>query len=185
MKLTFAMLSMFVTIVGCTLLSDVQARDSASLRQDPVWIVRTFGDALNRRDVNGALALFADHAILVDTAHATSADRAVLRNWLRSQACDNDRSELSDMWVMPDAVTWTARVHRGDAVLRFQYHAEVKEGKINYLAFVGDSRADESHAQNTQTSLPRKRLGDHATNIAHTLEIALQCSKLHPPKAYE
>ncbi len=114
-----------------------------SLKLDPIWMVRTFNDALNRRDVNGALVLFADDAILVDMARASSADRAMLRNWLQSQACENDQSELSDIWVTTVAVTWTARVHRGEAVLRHQYHAEVEEGKINYLMFVGDSQADD------------------------------------------
>lgn len=178
MKLKLGMLTLLVTFVGSTILSEVQARDSASLRQDPVWIVRTFGDALNRRDVNGALALFADHAVLVDPAHAGSADRTVLRNWLQSQACENDRSELSDLWVSSEAVTWTARVHRGDAVLGYQYHAEVKDGRITHLMFVGDTRADASYAPIAQTNLAGKSLGEYATNIAHTFDIALQCQRL-------
>lgn len=182
MRLKLGMLTLLVTFVGSTLLSQVQAKDSASVRQDPVWMVRTFGDALNRRDVNGALALFADHAVLVDMPRATSSDRLVLKGWLQSQVCENNRSELSDIWVTSGAVTWTTRVHRGDAVLGYQYHAEVKDGKITYLMFVGDSRADASYAPSAQVHLASKSLGDYTTNIAHTFGTAMQCPKLNPTR---
>ncbi len=181
MKLALGMLTAFVVIVGFTLLTEFVDMDiPESLKQDPVWIVRTFTDALNRHDVNGALVLFADQAIFVDMVRVSSANRAMLKNWLQSQACENDQLELSDIWVTRKAVTWTARVHRGEQVLRYQYHAEVEEGKINYLMFVGDSRSDSYYETTSQADHASKSLGVYTTNLAHIFDPATQCPKPNP-----
>ncbi len=143
MKLVLGMIPAFFVIIGCTLLTGLAALDtSESLKQDPLWVVRTFNDALNSRKVDAALARFAERAVFVDASGRSSTDRDTLARWLHSQICENAQSELSDIWMNAGSVTFTTRVHRGDAILQSEYHVEIDGGKIDYLAVVSDPRAD-------------------------------------------
>lgn len=134
MKLCIGVFASIVVLVSLTLLGGLpEPTEPESLTQDPLWVIRKFNDSLNSRNVDVALALFADPVLFKDSAGQIITDRDSLRGWLQTEAVQNDQSEFSDISLMGSTVTWAVRVFRGDSVYQSQNTAVVQGGK--FVAF--------------------------------------------------
>jgi ketosteroid isomerase-like protein len=104
---------------------------------DPGAVVAAFDEALNRGDVEGALALFSEDAVV--TTQGTRAGRAALRELFAQLVAEHVQLESSNQRVVGETETHTARVWRdawralGVAPLEADAQVLVREGTIRSL----------------------------------------------------
>jgi SnoaL-like protein len=103
---------------------------SAALADDPLWVIRTFNDRLNERNVEASQSLLAQDVTFTDDADQVSVGRASMRRWLQFQVCCQAQSEISDIWFSGDTVMWISRVHSESASFSSQNAAVIRRGKI-------------------------------------------------------
>src|SRR4051794_3958647 len=108
--------------------------------QDPLAVVRAFDAACNADDLDGALALFADEAVVRQTPAPPDGGeyrgQAQIRHWLEPQLI-GFHADSRDHRVSDETVTWTAmvtaemlrRAGLADPV-RAEAEAVVRDGKI-------------------------------------------------------
>ena len=105
---------------------------------DPASVVKSFHEAMNSQNLEAALALLADNAVLKNAppAGATLTDREAIRGWIKHQLDTKTIAEISDPKVAGNLVTYTAKVTRGGALLASKLEAiTVTNGKITLWDF--------------------------------------------------
>ncbi len=105
----------------------------------PLSIVQSLMDAERVFDLDRALSLFADDAVIVNAAGATTAGAENLRHFLDEDMRFNDSLALDQPAVDHNRVSWTestsADFYRklGVAPVRFSFTAIVDRGKIESI----------------------------------------------------
>lgn len=106
----------------------------------PLSIIQALMDAEQAFDLNRALSLFADDAVIVNAAGATTAGTENLRRFLDEDMRFNDSFELEQPVVDQNQVSWTKSVSAefyrrlGVAPVRFAFTAIVDQDKIKLIA---------------------------------------------------
>jgi hypothetical protein len=132
----FAMVTSIV-LVACTS-SELAPAEVASL--DSLSTVDTFHSAINIEDVDTALALFADDAIVVD-GESVVQGKDEIRNWvLYSQRMAGLRLRQLNSAMKGEKVSWLDIAHDGSKVqyqlYLLRWEALIQEGKIHYLTAI-------------------------------------------------
>jgi len=81
----------------------------AAQKTDPESVLRAIFDALNNRDVDGALALVADDAVII-VDQFVSRGKGEMRNWWEGITAVNAFTQASNFQVDGDKATWSATV---------------------------------------------------------------------------
>jgi hypothetical protein len=107
---------------------------------DPLSTMLALKDAERAFDLDRALSLFADDAVIVDAAGAKTAGMENLRRFLDEDMWFNDSFELKQPVVDHNQVSWTESVSAdfyaklGVAPVRYAFTAIVNQRKIELIA---------------------------------------------------
>jgi hypothetical protein len=116
---------------------------------DPLAVLEAYDLALNAGNVEGALALFADDAVLT-TRQGQFVGKEQIRTWLERLVMQNERIEVAGRTVAGDKVTWQNQFFRTDLPglsndpLEAQAEAVVEAGQIKTFSSI---LTDESQAK--------------------------------------
>jgi ketosteroid isomerase-like protein len=119
---------------------------------DPASVITGYEMARNRRDVDGALAYFADDATIVQR-NTTFSGRDEIRRFLENATARSRFIVVTDRQVMGDQVTWTERNGGGQGTqgqlanlgsFTLTVEATIQDGKIKSLAYTGFGQAQTS-----------------------------------------
>jgi hypothetical protein len=108
---------------------------------DPLQVMEAYDLALNEGNVDGALALFADDAILT-TQQGELVGKEQIRTWLERVVAQNSRVEPVNRQVSGDTVTWQSNFFRKDIAtlsnepLAANAEAVVQAGKIKSFSSI-------------------------------------------------
>jgi uncharacterized protein (TIGR02246 family) len=108
---------------------------------DPLTVMESYDLALNAGDVEGALALFADDAVLTIRGDQL-VGKDEIRTWLERIVAQNSRIEPVNRQVAGDTVTWQTNFFRKDIAslsdepLAANAEAVVQEGKIKSFSSI-------------------------------------------------
>lgn len=139
---------LLVIVVAVTMLL-VSAGTVLAQEPDPLAVMEAYDLALNAGDVDGALALFADDAVLT-TRQGQFVGKEQIRTWLERLVTQNERIEVAGRAVAGDKVTWQNQFFRTDlpglsnAPLEAQAEAVVEAGQIKTFSSI---LTDESQAK--------------------------------------
>jgi hypothetical protein len=125
-------------LVACTG-SELAPADVASL--DSLSTVNTFHSDINSDDVDTALALFADDAIVVD-GESVVQGKDEIRNWvLYSQSMTGLRLRKLNSAMNGEKVSWLDIAHDGPKIQHqlylLRWEALTQDGKVHYLSAIG------------------------------------------------
>ncbi|GAB4431141.1 MAG: hypothetical protein Fur0044_28720 [Anaerolineae bacterium] len=115
---------------------------------DPLTVMEAYDLALEAKDVEGALALFADEAVLT-TRQGQFVGKDEIRAWLERLVTQNERIEVFGRQTTGDKVIWQNKFFRADlpalkdAPLEANAEATIEAGKIKTFSSVltDDSQA--------------------------------------------
>lgn len=108
---------------------------------DPLQVMEAYDLALNEGNVDGALALFTDDAILT-TQQGQLVGKEQIRTWLERVVAQNSRIEPVNRQVNGDRVTWQSNFFRKDIPtlsnepLAANAEAVVQAGKIKSFSSI-------------------------------------------------
>jgi hypothetical protein len=131
-------MKLFVIIVAAALVVPISFMRAGDLA--PLSIVQALMEAERAADLDRAFSLFADDAVIVNAAGATTAGAANLRRFLDEDMRFNDSFELEQPVVDHNQVSWTKSVSAdfyrklGVAPVRFAFTAIVDQDKIKLIA---------------------------------------------------
>jgi hypothetical protein len=126
-----------ITVAAALVLPTLFARAGEG---DPLSTMQALKDAERAFDLDRALSLFADDAVIVNAAGATTAGMENLRQFLDEDMGFNDSFELNQPVVDHNQVSWTESVSAdfyrklGVAPVRFVFTAIVNQRKIELIA---------------------------------------------------
>lgn len=106
---------------------------------DPLTVVQALMDAERAFDLDRALSLFADDAIIVNVAGARTAGAEELKDFLDADMWFNDSFVLEQPLINRNSVSWTKSVtadfysNLGIAPVRFAFTAVIDNGKIESI----------------------------------------------------
>ena len=130
-RLALAALSaLFITVV-------VPTSPVAAQRRGFVTVIDAYESARNRGDMDAAVALFADDAVVIDSAGATHRGRQQIRLLLQPGANPDWAAEVTDRTTSDDIVVWTERVGVHGTARSLRVAANVRGGAIMALAYGG------------------------------------------------
>lgn len=127
-------IKLFLIMLGLLLLSG-PGRVAAQEATDPLVVIEAYNLALQQGDVQAALDLFADDAVLT-TRTEQLAGKEQIRAWLERLVIQNARIDQTNFEVAGDTVTWQTTFFRADletlanTPLEAETEAVVEEGKI-------------------------------------------------------
>ncbi len=78
--------------------------------RDPVTVVQTAYDRLNKGDIDGFMALYSDDAVMSDP-HGRYAGVQAIREYAGTMVSQQFRFELSDLTADGNVVTYTSRLY--------------------------------------------------------------------------
>ena len=124
-------------LVACTSSGPALAKVAS---MDSLSAVDTFHSAINSDDVDKALALFADDAIVVD-GESVLQGRDEIRNWvLYSRRMDGLRLRQLNSAMNGEKVSWLDIAHDGPKIQNklylLRWEALIQDGKIYYLTAI-------------------------------------------------
>ncbi len=128
-----------IVMMGLLLLVSVGA--ALAQEPDPLQVMEAYDLALNEGNVEGALALFADDAILT-TQQGQLVGKEQIRTWLERVVAQNSRVEPVNRQVSGDRVTWQSNFFRKDIAtlsnepLAANAEAVVQAGKIKSFSSI-------------------------------------------------
>ncbi len=96
----------------CALLTFIASMAACAPAQsrDPATVVQTAYDRLNKGDVDGFMALYADNAIMLD-AHGRYAGSEAIRTYAGQLVSQKFRFELSELSTDGNVVTYLSRLY--------------------------------------------------------------------------
>ena len=129
---TFAKTSVTVLTLIVILLSAFLASCSSAQTGDPVSIVQTAYDRINKGDVDGFMELLADNAVVIDRSGRYAGSEAIRKYLEQDFVPEHVRIELSALSADGNVVTYTSKVYLGDKLLATYNDAldVVVDGKI-------------------------------------------------------
>ncbi len=113
----------------------------AQQEADPLAVLEAYDLALNAKDVAGALALFADDAVLT-TRQGQFVGKEQIRTWLERLVTQNASIEVANRQVSGDKVTWDNQFFRADIAslsnepLEAKAEATIEAGKIKTFSSI-------------------------------------------------
>ena len=113
----------------------------AQQEADPLAVLEAYDLALNAKDVDGALALFADDAVLT-TRQGQFVGKEQIRTWLERLVTQNASIEVANRQVSGDKVTWDNQFFRADIAslsnepLEAKAEATIEAGKIKTFSSI-------------------------------------------------
>jgi hypothetical protein len=125
-------------LVVATLAAAIGAARADEPGPDPLSVVQALMDAESETDLELALSLFADDAVIVNIAGARTAG-AQLKRFLEADMWLHESFVLEQTTVERNRVTWSKPVTAGFyqdigvAPVRFAFSAEVRNGKIQSI----------------------------------------------------
>jgi hypothetical protein len=109
-------------------------RDTLAQESDPATVTQQFDDALNAGQVDTALSLFADDAVVITVDNISFSGKAEIQTYLMIAVGANYHADLvGERQVSGDKVTWTADTVFGDNRVRIMNVAVVQGGKIKSI----------------------------------------------------
>jgi hypothetical protein len=108
---------------------------------DPTGIVENYEAARNRHDVDGALALFSDDAVVTDRTQRVYAGKDAIRRFLEQGGTRLRAVSVVDRQVVGNHVTWTERLSSQSFNASFQVEAVVQSGQIKLMSYVPAGQA--------------------------------------------
>lgn len=149
-----------VTIIVALLTVWLTSSNRALAQQsvDPLTVMQAYDVALSSGDVEAALALFAEDAVL-DIRQGQLIGKEQIRTWLAQVVAQNSRIEVVDRQVEGDKVTWRTLFFRKDIEslqnepLEANAEAVVQEGRIKSFSslFTPEAQAKLDAALPAQT----------------------------------
>jgi ketosteroid isomerase-like protein len=143
-----------LTLLASTL--TLAAAPVALAQSDPAALVKQFVEAINRGDVTGALALYAEDAVFDGgglCAAAPCVGRAAIQKELERRVADKQHLTILKTYVSGDVVTGRAEVRDGtikkagvERVIAW-FIDEMKGDKIAYVHLVIPDRRDPETAR--------------------------------------
>lgn len=135
-------------IISATLLLFALTGTALAQAPDPLTVMEAYDLALEAKDIEGALALFADDAVLT-TRQGRFVGKEEIRTWLERLVTQNERIEVFGRQAAGDTVTWQNKFFRADlpaltgAPLEANAEATIIAGKIKTFSSVltDDSQA--------------------------------------------
>jgi hypothetical protein len=129
----------------------------AQQEADPLAVMEAYDLALTAKDVDGALALFADDAVLT-TRQGQFVGKEQIRTWLERLVTQNASIEVANRQVSGDKVTWDNQFFRADIAslsnepLEAKAEATIETGKIKTFSSIltDEAQAKLDAAQPTQ-----------------------------------
>ena len=136
----------------------------AQQEADPLAVLEAYDLALNAKDVDGALALFADDAVLT-TRQGQFVGKEQIRTWLERLVTQNASIEVANRQVSGDKVTWDNQFFRADIAslsnepLEAKAEATIEAGKIKTFSSIltdeAQAKLDAAQpAQDTSAATP-------------------------------
>jgi len=161
---------MVVVVVMALAMLLVPTRAAMAQEPDPLVVLEAYDLALNAGDVAGALALFADDAVLT-TQQGQLVGKEQIRTWLERVVAQNSRVEPVNRQVDGDKVTWQSNFFRKDIAslsnepLEANAEAIVQEGKIKSFSSIltDEAQAKLEAAQPAQDATAAAPAQDAAT----------------------
>jgi len=113
---------------------------------DPLSMVNTFHDAINSDDIDAALALFADDAVVIDNGSVIEGKEQI-RDWaLLSQRMAGLRLTMLNSEMDGEKVIWLDTAQNGleveHVIYLLRWEAIIRDGKIQSLAAMPRYRPD-------------------------------------------
>ena len=100
------------------LLAIFLASCTSAQASDPITIVQTAYDRVNNGDVDGAMELFSEEAVVIDSSGGRHVGSQAIRELFEQQVIPaHVRIELSDLSADGNVVTFTSKVYQGDQLL--------------------------------------------------------------------
>jgi ketosteroid isomerase-like protein len=107
----------FLIFVGI-LLSTFLASCTSAQSSDPISIVQTAYDRMNNGDVDGAMELYSDDAVVIDSSGGRHVGSQAIREFFKEDVIPAQvRIELSDLSADGNVVTFTTKVYQDDQLL--------------------------------------------------------------------
>ncbi len=124
---------------------------------DPLTVMEAYDLALGAKDVEGALALFADDAVLT-TRQGQFVGKEQIRTWLERLVTQNASIEVANRQVSGNKVTWDNQFFRADLAslsnepLAAKAEATIEAGKIKTFSslLTDEAQAKLEAAQSAQ-----------------------------------
>jgi hypothetical protein len=129
----------FATAICATLLALATLPSSPTAwaeQPDPVSVLKSLFEAWNSKNVDAALALFADDGTIVNVVGATFSGPDSIKGFLQNTSAQSGRYELESVRSSHNTVTWTDLVTNpvyekiGVAPVRVAGEALIEDGKI-------------------------------------------------------
>ena len=114
---TFAKTSVTVLTLIVILLSAFLASCSSAQPRDPISIVQTAYDRINKGDVDGFMELLSDDAVVIDRSGRYARPEAIRKYLEQDFVPEHVRIELSNLKSDGNDVTYTSKVYLGDKLL--------------------------------------------------------------------
>jgi ketosteroid isomerase-like protein len=156
---------------------------ASEAQTDPASVARAFIDAENRHDVEGAVALFADDAVVVD-ARGTLTTRAEIRQWQTDLAAGNFAATMGAPTVVGDRVTFGGDVALnslralGFDRLDATWELTIQQGRIKGYRFAFTPEANARFQQSVARTAELARTGGDAPALVELGALALALGAL-------
>lgn len=130
-----------LTIIIMALMLFAAVGGALAQELDPLKVMEAYDLALNEGNVDGALVLFSDDAVLT-TQQGQLVGKEQIRTWLERVVAQNSRVEPVNRQVNGDKVTWQSNFFRKDIAslanepLAAKAEAVVQEGKIKSFSSI-------------------------------------------------
>lgn len=175
--------SLAIAMIGLMLFASVGA--ALAQEPDPLQVMEAYDLALNEGNVEGALALFADDAVLT-TQQGQLVGKEQIRTWLERVVAQNSRVEPVNRQVNGAKVTWQSNFFRKDIAtlsnepLAANAEAVVEAGKIKSFSSILTDEAQAKLA--TAQPAPETTAAAPAQNTAAPAQDAAAQNAAVPPQ---
>jgi hypothetical protein len=138
---------------------------------DPTAIVENYEAARNRHDVDAALALFSDDAVVTDRTQRVYAGKDAIRRFLEQGGTRLRAVAVVDRQVVGNHVTWTERLSSQSFNASFQVEAVVQSGQIKLMSYVpagSTARVIAPEPKRSRTSSRARVAASHRSLLARS-----------------
>lgn len=120
-----------LTVSALTACGTALPKIPQEFERDPLTIVRVLNEAMNAHQFDIALDFFDDEVIFTDAAGKTANGKASVRVWMQSRS--HQHSDLCDVWLSGNTITWMTRAHEDGTVRHDKIEAVLRDGKIKSM----------------------------------------------------
>jgi len=106
---------------------------------DPALVIQDFYTAIEHKDISAAMSFIADNAVFRAAPKGVYNGEQAVREWVQDQIDNYPESELSEVHVAGNKVTWHVELFKdGVLVSRPNGQAVVNGGKIESLLYLAN-----------------------------------------------